>query len=141
MIDMTTPANPDLKSVPEPEVSDRPRRRRFSSKYKLAILRELDGCSEPGEVGAVLRREGLYSSHITLWRRAREAGELQALEPKKVGRPKIMRNLLEPEVTRLQRENAALQERLRKAEIIIEVQKKLSMLLNLPMPETEGRSS
>lgn len=138
---MTTPANPDLKSVPEPEVSDRPRRRRFSSKYKLAILRELDGCSEPGEVGAVLRREGLYSSHITLWRRAREAGELQALEPKKVGRPKIMRNLLEPEVTRLQRENAALQERLRKAEIIIEVQKKLSMLLNLPMPETEGRSS
>jgi len=129
---------PELKPVPDPEVSDRPRRRKFTAKYKLAVLRELDACTEPGQVGAVLRREGLYSSHVTSWRRAREAGELQGLAPKKHGRPRKPRNRLQPENDQLRRENARLHEELRKANIIIDVQKKLSTILGISLPETDG---
>jgi len=129
---------PELKPVPDPEVSDRPRRRKFTAKYKLAVLRELDACTEPGQVGAVLRREGLYSSHVTNWRRAREAGELQGLAPKKHGRPRKPRNPLQPENDQLRRENARLQEELRKANVIIDVQKKLSTILGISLPETDG---
>ena len=132
---------PKLKPVPDPEVSDRPRRRQFTAQYKLAILRELDACVEPGQTGAVLRREGLYSSHISNWRRARRAGELQALSPKKLGRPRVPRNPLQPEVERLARENNRLQEELRKARLIIDVQKKLSTILGIPLPESDGSDS
>ncbi len=130
--------NPELKPVPDPEVSDRPRRRKFTAKYKLAVLRELDACTEPGQIGAVLRREGLYSSHATNWRRAREAGELQGLAPKKHGRPRKPRNPLASEIQRLERENARLSEELRKANVIIDVQKKLSTLLGISLPENDG---
>ena len=109
---------------------DRPKRRRFSAEYKLRVLRELDSCTSPGEKGAVLRREGLYSSLTSDWRRKREAGELQALAPRKRGRPARPRDPLEPAVAKLQKENARLQEELRKARLIIEVQKKLSAILN-----------
>lgn len=136
MITVSKSPNPDLKPVPDPEVSDRPRRRTFPADYKLRILRELDACIEPGQVGAVLRREGLYSSHLTKWRRSREAGELQGLTPKTLGRPRKQRNPLEPETERLRRENARLQEDLRKARLIIDVQKKLSEMLGLPASET-----
>ena len=138
MLPMSNSPKPELKPVPDPEVSDRPRRRKFTAKYKLAVLRELDGCTEPGQVGAVLRREGLYSSHIANWRRAREAGELHGLAPKKLGRPRKPRNLLQPENERLWRENARLQEELRKASVIIDVQKKLSTILGISLPETDG---
>jgi transposase-like protein len=74
---------PSLKPVPDPEVSDRPKRRSFTAEFKLNILRELDAITEPGQVGEVLRREGLYSSHISDWRRLRALGELQALEAKR----------------------------------------------------------
>src|SRR5215218_5926389 len=67
-------------SPPDPELVERPRRRRFSAEYKLAIVREADACTQPGEIGALLRREGLYSSHLVEWRRARDAGALKALE-------------------------------------------------------------
>ncbi len=134
---MSKSTKSELKSVPNPEVSDRPRRRRFSARYKLTILRELDGCSESGQIGAVLRREGLYSSQICKWRRAREAGVLQGLTPKKRGRPRNPRNSLQPENERLMRENAGLQEELRKARIIIDVQKKLSTILGIQLPETD----
>jgi transposase len=127
---------PNLKTVPDPEVSDRPKRRRFTAKYKLAILRELDACKESGQVGALLRREGLFSSHVTNWRRAREAGELQGLTPKKLGRPRKQRNPLQPENERLMRQNARLQEELRKARLIIDVQKKVAQMLGDPIPET-----
>lgn len=127
---------PTLSTVPDPEVSDRPRRRTFTPEYKLRILRELDA-AKPGQVGVILRREGLYSAHITAWRRARAAGELQGLSSKKPGRPKRQRNPLEPEVQRLERENARLQEELRKARLIIEVQKKVSEMLSLPPSEIE----
>ena len=109
---------------------DRPKRRRFSAEYKLRVLRELDSCSSPGEKGAVLRREGLYSSLTSDWRRKREAGELQALAPRKRGRPARPRDPLEPAVAKLQKENARLQEELRKAHLIIDVQKKLSAILD-----------
>ena len=118
--------------MPDPEVLDRPRRRTFTAKYKLKILSELDACSEPGEVGAVLRREGLYSSHISNWREKRAAGELQGLAPRKRG-PRS-RNPLVAENARLERETARLQEELRKARLIIDVQKKLSEILNIPLP-------
>lgn len=112
-----------------------PKRRRFSAAYKLAILRELDMCSENGQIGAVLRREGLYSSHVANWRKRRAGGELQALSPKKTGRPRKQRNPLEPEVAKLRRDKAELQEELRKARIIIDVQKKLSTILGIALPQ------
>ncbi len=122
--------------MPDPEVSDRPKRRRFTAKYKLAILRELDACTAPGAIGAVLRREGLYSSAISVWRGQRASGELQGLAPRKVGRPLKKRNPLEPEVARLERHNARLQEELRKARLIIDVQKKLAAILGNSISET-----
>lgn len=138
MLPLSKSPKPELKPVPDPEVSDRPRRRTFTANYKLAVLRELDACTEPGQIGALLRREGLYSSHISKWRRAREAGELQGLAPKKQGRPPKPRNPLQPENERLRRENARLQEELRKANVIIDVQKKLSTILGLSLPEMNG---
>ena len=129
---MSESQKPELKAVPDPEVRDRPRRRTFTAKYKLKILSELDACSEPGEVGAILRREGLYSSHISNWREKRAAGELQGLAPRKRG-PRS-RNPLVAENARLERETARLQEELRKARLIIDVQKKLSEILNIPLP-------
>lgn len=126
---MSKSTRAELKPVPNPEVSDRPKRRRFTAEYKLGVLRELDACTEPGQKGAILRREGLYSSHATAWRRARELGELQGLRAKKTGRPPKKRNLLQSEVDRLARENARLQEELRKARLIIDVQKKVASML------------
>lgn len=113
--------------VPEPEAADRPLRRFFSAEYKLRILREVDACSKPGDRGALLRREGLYSSLITDWRRQRETGELEGLEPKKRG-AKPKRTPAERENERLLRENARLQEQLRRAELIIEAQKKVTQI-------------
>jgi transposase len=111
-------------------VVERAQRRRFGAKYKLEILRQADRC-EPGDLGALLRREGLYSSHLTTWRRQQEAGALAALAPRQRGR-KAQAAL--PEASRLhelERENAHLRQRLAQAETIIEVQKKLSSLLGL----------
>ena len=76
---------PEARTAPVPEVSEKAERRQFTAKYKLRVLQELDRCSEPGQVGALLRREGLYSSHLSKWRAQREAGLLQALAPKKRG--------------------------------------------------------
>lgn len=116
---------------PETEVTPRPKRRQFSAAYKLRILEEADQCTESGEIGALLRREGLYSSNLTRWRRQREEGQLQGLTPKKRGRKKAERDERADELEKLRREKARLEERLEKAETIIEVQKKLSALLGL----------
>jgi transposase-like protein len=132
---------PKLLPVPDPEVRDRPRRRTFTAAYKLDILREADACNEPGEIGTLLRREGLYSSHLSEWRRKREVGELQALESKKRGRKPKRRDPLAAEVARLERDKARLEEELRKARIIIDVQKKLSEMLGLPAAEDSGSDS
>ncbi len=120
-------------NIPDPEVVPKAKRRRFSAKYKQHILEEADNCTEPGQTGALLRREGLYSSHLSTWRRQRERGLVQSLSPKKRGRKR--KDELEREVARMERENERLQASLEKAEMIIDVQKKLSRLLGLATEE------
>ena len=112
------------RTAPSPEVLERPVRRRFTVEYKLRILAEADACSEPGMLGELLRREGLYSSHLSTWRRLRDEGVLAGLTPKRRGRKAKQKNPLADEVTRLSRENDRLKDQLRQAELIIDVQKK-----------------
>jgi transposase-like protein len=128
--------------VPDPEVRERAARRRFTAEYKLQVLRQADQCAGIGELGALLRREGLYSSHLTTWRRQREQGALVALAPKKRGRPTGPVSPLARRVAELERDNARLVRRLHQAEAIIEAQKKLSEILGLsaPMPGEVGSS-
>ena len=109
---------------PDPEVTEKPKRRRFNAEYKLKILAEADACTEAGQLGALLRGEGLYSSHLSTWRRQRDAGALNGLEPKRRGRKPKPRDSADDELKRLRVENERLAERLRQAETIIEVQKK-----------------
>jgi transposase len=124
--------------VADPEVVPQAKRRRFSAKYKLRILEEADACREAGEIGALLRREGLYSSYLTAWRRQRDQGQLEALSPKKRGRKLSMDEALAEELDALKRENQRLESRLQQAETIIEVQKKLSGLLGLTLNENQS---
>ncbi len=119
-------------SPPDPEVTETKPRRNFTAKYKLRILEEADACTKPGEIGALLRREGLYSSNLTAWRKQKAAGTLQGLSPQKRGRKKKERNPLAAEVAKLQREKQKLQHKLRQAELIIEAQKKISKILGIP---------
>jgi transposase len=120
---------------PDPEVEPMALRRRFSAGEKLRILEEADACSEPGEMGGLLRREGVYSSYVSRWRQARDRGQLTALGSQRRGpRPATDAQLVR-EVARLRRDNERLQARLGQAEAIIEVQKKLSQLLG---PSAEG---
>ena len=114
----------------DPEVPAKAKRRQFSAEYRLRVLREADGCKVPGDVGALLRREGLYSSHLVLWRRQREAGALSGLRSQKRGpKPKAQ----DPRVKQLEKENARLQRRLKQAETIIEIQKKVAGILGIPL--------
>jgi len=121
---------------PDPEVPEKPVRRKFSPEYKLKILAEADRCTEYGQIGALLRREGLYSSHLSEWRRKRMEGTLVSLSPKKRG-PKPEKNPLAGEVARLERENERLQRKLAQAETIIDVQKKVSGLLGIDLASPE----
>lgn len=128
--------------VPDPEVPANPKRRQFTAEYKRSLLDQAEACREEGAIGALLRREGLYSSHLTTWRRQREQGERQALAPKKRGR-KSTANPLAEENQRLRADNARLSRRLEQAELIIDVQKKVSALLGISLPEVktgEGNS-
>jgi len=121
---------------PDPEVSEKAIRRRFTAKHKLHILQEVDSCTTQGQIGALLRREGLYSSNLTTWRRQRELGTLEALSPKHRG-PKVKN--IDPSVRRiveLERENNQLKQKLKQAETIIDVQKKLSEILQIPLGPT-----
>ena len=110
----------------ESEAASHPKRRTFSKAYKRRILEEADSCTEPGAIGALLRREGLYSSNLTSWRRQRESGELAGNSPKKRGRRAQEQA---DEVAELRRENARLRSQLEQAEYIISAQKKLSQAL------------
>ena len=122
---------PTLVSPPDPEVSEKKPRRKFTAKYKLRILAEADACTEQGQLGALLRREGLYSSNLTTWRRQREDGLLRAMAPKKRGRKKKPQNPLATKVASLENENRRLQKKLKQAELIIEAQKKMSEILGI----------
>jgi transposase len=129
----------DLEArLPDPEVVPKAKRRQFTAKYKLRVLEEAERCTERGQIGELLRREGLYSSHLSKWRQQRARGQLQGLAPKKRGRkgqdPSVA------ELARLRRENERLRVQLEQAEIIIDVQKKLAQLLGLPN-ETESDES
>lgn len=122
---------------PETEVTEKATRRRYTAEYKARILREADACTKPGELGALLRREGLYSSHLTSWRAQAARGELAGLEPKKRGpKPKAV-DPRDKQLAALERENAKLQRRLERAEALIAVQKKVSQLLGIALPDTD----
>jgi len=122
---------------PDPEVVANAKRRSFTAEYKLRILAEADAAAaQPGAIGALQRREGLYSSHLVTWRRERQAGILKGLTPQKRG-PKCKRNPQEEELQKLRRENQRLTEELRKAEIVIDVQKKVGALLGWPLPKAD----
>jgi transposase-like protein len=116
-------------NVPNPEVIVKAERRHFTAEYKQRILQEADACSQRGEIGTLLRREGLYSSHLDTWRRQRTRGVLQGLTPAKRGRKADPQAI---EHARLLRETVRLKAQLERAELIIEVQKKVSQLLGLP---------
>jgi transposase-like protein len=122
------------------EVAGKARRRRFSAEYKARILREADACAGSGQIGALLRREGLYSSHLTTWRRLRAQGVLKGLAAKKRGK-KPTRDARDRELARLVRENERLRRKLKQAEAVIEVQKKLSEVLGIPLDPAEGDES
>ena len=121
----------DSAGATDPEVLAKPKRRQFSATYRLRILEEADSCRSPGGIGRLLRREGLYSSHLATWRKARRDGALSGLAPKKRGAKPIKRNPLQPKVRALETEVARLQEELRKAQIILEVQGKVAGLLGI----------
>ena len=118
---------------PDPEVSEKPARRKFTAEYKLRILKEADGCSKPGQIGALLRREGLYSSALSSWRKQRDKGVLGGLAPNKRGRKAKEKNPLAGRVAQLEQEKQRLEKRLSQAEMIIEVQKKVATLLGVTL--------
>jgi transposase len=129
--------------APSSEVVERAQRRQFSAEYKQRILREADQALASGEgaLGALLRREGLYSSHLLTWRKQRERGELAGLTPQKRGRKSKPKNPLSVEVERLQRQVARLEGDLEKARIVIAVQKKVAALLGNPTPDDPEEES
>ena len=135
---------PITMSPPDPEVPEKKPRRKFTAKYKLQILQEADACTQPGQLGAFLRSKGLYSSNLATWRRQRDEGLLEVLSPKKRGRKEKEKNPLAARVAELQRETKRLTRKLKRAEAIIEFQKKISEILGIPQgepPEEEGENS
>ena len=127
---------------PNPEVIATPTRRRFTAADKLRILKLADACTAVGSLGALLRAEGLYASHLTTWRRQRTEGVLSALTPQKRGPKASIRHPLRTENETLRKENARLSARLKQAELMIDVQKKVSQILGIPLetPEEGGRT-
>ncbi|MBL4845276.1 MAG: transposase [Planctomycetes bacterium] len=126
-----------LAAPPDPEVLAKPQRRRYSADYKLRILKETDACTKPGEIGAILRREGLYSSILSSWRRQREAG----LKPQKRGRKPKLADPQEKRIKALERQNRALEfekskleARLKRADLMLDLQKKCSEILGVSFP-------
>jgi transposase len=121
----------------ETEVVAKAKRRSFTAKYKRDIIRRADACNEPGQLGALLRREGLYSSHLSTWRRELEEQELAALAPKKRGPQTPPQDPRDLELATLRRDNARLLLRAERAEMLVEIQKKVSMLLGVELPKTD----
>ena len=118
------------EGAPDPEVTERAKRRRFTAEYKLRILRKADACKGDGDVGALLRREGLYSSQLAAWRRQRDELTKAGLKARKRG-PKG--KVVDPKVKQLERENARLKRRLERVELMLSIQKKASEMLGIPL--------
>jgi transposase-like protein len=127
-------------SIPDPQVPEKAQRRRFSAEYKLRILEKVED-AQPGEIGSLLRREGLYSSHLAKWRKQSKEGRLQALSKKRGRKPRLD---AQPDagtrIAKLERENERLRRKLTQAETIIDVQKKLSQALGITSPDLEEKS-
>jgi transposase len=121
----------------DPEVSEKPIRRKFTTEYKRKILKEADSCKELGQIGALIRREGLYSSNLTCWRKQREQGVLEGLRPKKRGRKLNPKDPRDQRIRTLEREKGQLQRRLKQAKTIIEFQKKACEILKIPLEEEQ----
>ena len=115
--------------TPSTEVPDKARRRSFTAEYKRRIVREADGCKKPGDVSALLRREGLYSSHLTEWRKARDRGDLAGSTKARGPTPKPAPDARDRRIVDLEREIAKLDRRARRAEAMVELQKKVALLL------------
>jgi transposase len=124
------PSSSARRTPPDPAVPEKAKRRRFTAEYKVRVLREVDRCKAPGEIGAILRREGLYSSLLTEWRRQRDRIAKSGLAATKRG-PKA--RMVDPRMKQLERENAKLRRRLQRAEAMLEIQKKASELLGIPL--------
>lgn len=129
------------RPIPDPAVLEKPERRRFTAEYKCRILHEADRCTVAGQLGALLRREGLYSSLLSTWRRQRDEGTLAGLTPKRRGRKVNPDAPLIAENERLTRETKRLAAKLRQAETIIEIQKKLSEMLGIPLPPIDNNGN
>ena len=125
----------EMPTPPDPEVVQQAKRRRFSAEYKARIVAEADACKESGQIGALLRREGLYSSHLAEWRHQNEQGRLGRRRGPKPADPMELENV------HLKKENAKLQQRLAQAELVIDVQKKLSELLGIKLADQDNESS
>ncbi len=123
---------------PDPEVEGKAQRRTFTAAYKRRILEKADQCMRPGELGSLLRREGLHSSHLTKWRRQREEGVLNGLTPRKRGPRKEPVNPLARQLAAQERENQRLRQKLEKAEAIIDFQKKISEFLGIALEPGES---
>jgi len=123
-----------------PEVPEKASRRRFDAAYKLKVVEEADRCTAPGEIGELLRREGLYSSQLATWRKQRDEGALDGLGSKKRGRKPVRKDPRDQELERLRKENARLEKRLRQAETIIDVQKKVSEILGMSQTQNDKNS-
>lgn len=127
------------KDIEKTEVLERARRRAFTAEYKLRIIAAADACNNPGEVGALLRREGLYSSHLTTWRRAKRAGELSALTPKKRGPAAKQRDARDAKILELEAEIEKQKRRAERAEALVELQKKVAELLGNDLTAKSGK--
>jgi transposase len=125
----------------DPEVAAKATRRQFSAEYKQRILREAAAASVPGEIGALLRREGLYSSHLITWRRQRERGELAGLSAQRRGRKAKAVNPLAKRVAELERDKRRLERKLEQAELLLDIQKKASRLLEIPLRSQDDDGS
>lgn len=141
MLESPMNALKNAPSAPDPEVAATAKRRKFSNSEKRRILEAADRCTQPGEIGALLRREGIYSSHLVAWRKLREANELGGLESKKRGRKADPTIAERRQLVQLTKENDRLRRKLAQAHLIIDVQKKVSQLLGLPIAEDmDGKS-
>jgi transposase-like protein len=122
--------------IPEVEVAEKAARRRFSVEYKRTVLKEAETCG-PGAIGALLRREGLYSSHLSVWRAARDRGEMAGLAPKKRGPKRAPSDPRDKQIVELERETRRWKARAERAEALVDLQKKVSMLLGIALPESD----
>jgi transposase-like protein len=129
--------NGALKAAEDVEVAAKAQRRRFPTEYKRRILREADACTKPGEIGALLRREGLYSSILTHWRQMRERGELAGLAERRRGPKPATRDGRDQRIVQLERECARQRARAERAEALVEIQKKVAQLLGLQLPKSD----